>query len=147
MDLADFPFQEILDLRPHTSQRDVAALVQDAAMLLLTASTRGTRYRPGRLYDDLASSAPVLVHGVDGEVGAVIRALNAGEVIAADDDATLERVIERLVAWDGVHASNPARRAWIERHNRRTIAVELFRHLDALIGIPRAGAIREPPLM
>lgn len=112
----------------HETAINIAA---NSDLLLLIADKRLERYRPGKLYDYLASRRPILVFGEAGEISEVVEQLDAGILIPFGDSDRLAAVIGgREILPDP--ASNPALKPWLDRHSRETITHTLIEALATL---------------
>jgi glycosyltransferase involved in cell wall biosynthesis len=144
-ELERFPHQNVLGTIPSLPQSEARGLMGTAAALLLFGGKDWARYRPGKLYEYLASHRPVVVYGGGGEIAAVIESLQAGIVVNEGDEGRLEEVLDGVVTGKlAVHETAAVDR-WLDDYDRRRIAAALFTHLNTLLadaGPAQAGIRR-----
>lgn len=128
--LARFPHPPMIAVEGLVSRTEAARAMGACDALLLLASEGLRRYRPGKLYPYLASGTPLLIFGdTEGEVPGLVRALDAGEVVASGDVDGLQAALERLRARPRGAPSNAvtewlAERTWARQADALLRAVE-----------------------
>lgn len=143
-----FPHRRVFRAIPALPQSEARGLMDTAAALLMFGGKDWARYRPGKLYEYLASHRPVVVYGGGGEVAAVIESLRAGIVVNEGDEGRLEEALDGVVTGRlAVHESAAVDR-WLADYDRRRIAAALFTQLNTLLadaGPGQAGTRRRSP--
>lgn len=129
--LGAFPFPGVLAATTDYLPKPAAlAQMRRAAAVLLLNGPHLERAIPGKFYEYLATGAPILVHGDAGEIPAIMRELEAGWIVAIDDDAALEAALER-VADRTPRPGDPARiAAWLDDHTRESMSRRFFAVAD-----------------
>lgn len=129
--LAAFPFPDVLEItdRYLPKPQALAQMRRAAAVLLLNGPTL-ERTIPGKLYEYLATGAPILVHGDAGQIGEIMRELEAGWIVPIGDDAALEVALEGVAARTP-RLGDPARiAAWLDVHTREAMSRRFFAAAD-----------------
>jgi aminoglycoside 3-N-acetyltransferase len=121
--LEAWPYQDVLALAPEVSKADAIRRMRASAALLLINEPRLSRYRPGKLYDYMATGQPIVVYGDGGEVAAVVRETGAGLIVPSADDARLAEVIDIVTRRAG-SVDRSSRDAWLTRHRRDALVAE-----------------------
>jgi glycosyltransferase involved in cell wall biosynthesis len=127
-----------LELIPYASRRRSLALQRDSEALLLLipeAGGRGKGVLSGKVFEYLAAERPILaVVPPDGAAAELIRAANAGVVVAPEDvdgiAAALRDLDERWRA--GTLDGPPLSEEWRRKVSRRTRTEELAQLLESL---------------
>lgn len=140
LQLSRFAYPDMFTVVPPVTPADAVEWMERSAMVLLIASPEWSRYRQGKLYAYLASSAPILAYATTGEMAALITDLDAGTIVPNADDRALEAALDLAVHRRLVRHRNDTRERWIRNHDRRVIARQLFAHLDQVI----AGNVSGP---
>jgi len=130
--LRSFRHHDVFEYVDQTPRRETFGLMQRSTLLLLIVNQNMDRYRPGKLYDYLASDTPILVYGSKGEAGSIVEELGAGMVVQDRDDQALERAFDEAMEGRTSNRDRAKRQIWIRRHDRRVLAKRLFEALDGL---------------
>jgi glycosyltransferase involved in cell wall biosynthesis len=138
--LEAWPYRDVLVLRPEVSKADAIRCMLASAALLLINEPRLSRYRPGKLYDYVATGRPIVVYGDGGEVAGVVRETGAGLIVPSGDEARLAEVID-MVSRRAVGLDWSSRDAWLTRHRRDALVAETLGILARVVG--DAGAATE----
>jgi glycosyltransferase involved in cell wall biosynthesis len=107
---------------------------QMEADVLLVLQVHGPGYDlaiPGKLYEYLASTRPILAFLPAGE-GADLVTKAGGWVAVPDDEAAMEQALTRLVRGERPHGDSSARQMLAYEHRRDRIAERLAHLLDGL---------------
>jgi glycosyltransferase involved in cell wall biosynthesis len=126
---------------PHVLERDdavpkfVACAIMRAShgLLLLNDNPLMERYIPGKVYDYIGAGPPILTFGEGGEVGSLIRELDAGPVVPAGDAVALERILDRLIGNAVTRRKSATTDAWLARHTREQLARDTFTVLERVV--------------
>jgi glycosyltransferase involved in cell wall biosynthesis len=127
-----------LELIPYAPRRRSLELQRDSEVLLLLipdAGGRGKGVLSGKVFEYLAAERPILaVVPPDGAAAELIRAANAGVVVAPDDVAGITAALRDLHAeWRaGTLAGTTLSEEWRTKVSRRTRVEELARLLERL---------------
>ncbi len=134
-----FPHPEIVELVDHLPRPAANRLMRASGALLLFNGPRFARYIPGKLYEYLAARRPVLVFGEGGESAELVRALQAGIVVAAGDPGALAAALDRLLREPSAPGDPAAIAEWLARHTRERLARDTFELLGSQLheGTPR----------
>jgi glycosyltransferase involved in cell wall biosynthesis len=138
--LEAWPYQDVLALSPEVPKADAIRRMRASTALLLINEPRLSRYRPGKLYDYVATGRPIVVYGDGGEVAGVVRETGAGLIVPSADDARLAEVID-MVTRHAVRVDRSSRDAWLTRHRRDALVAETLGILARVVG--EAGATTE----
>jgi glycosyltransferase involved in cell wall biosynthesis len=131
--LAAFPMQELIDQLDHMLKPDANRMMTESSALLLLNEVSLHRYLPGKIYDYLASGAPILVFGEGGEVAKLVEELDAGIVVPLSDPAALADALHKIVSWPKRSGEgNTNRSEWLSRHTRACAARHLFDVLSSM---------------
>jgi len=123
-----FPFPGIVALRELVPKHIAMQSMMYASALLLLNPEPLQRYRPGKLYDYVASGTPILVYGSGGEVERLITELGAGIVVPANDP---EGLCTALLALERTAPSkNGIREEWLHKHTRANLSEVTLRLLE-----------------
>jgi len=131
--LADFPYRDVLELIDGVPKPAALKIMRSADALLIINDTTLHRYRPGKLYDYLATEIPVLVYGEGGEVAELVRRFDAGYVVRAGDP---EGLSDALASLKGLRGRSAARgvREWLAQHSREQLAKSMIDLLEEVLG-------------
>lgn len=95
--------------------------------LLIFSEPDLAAYRPGKLYDYLATKRPVIVFGSPGEASDVVSDLRAGWHLDYTDSQAFLKIVEALKAKnipDGCNSEELDN--WLSQHTRRNLALRLY---------------------
>lgn len=129
-----FSISSLVEAKAQVPKSAARGILEASGGLLLLNPRALARYVPGKLYEYLAADRPVLVYGEGGEVGELVRRLEAGPVVRSGDARELASALNQIPGWRPSPAAQTSRRAWLERHTRRALAlqtVDLLRELRA----------------
>lgn len=131
-EIGQFAYPEMVQtLGPLPKDQANRLMRQEAALLLING--RGLqRYLPGKLFDYLASGAPILVYGAGGEVGRLVSRLQAGIVVPEGDAAALGDALETLLTADRAIWNGEPRRSWLRAHTREMQARRMLALFETL---------------
>jgi len=104
----------------------VSQYAKDSDLLLLMSDKDLARYRPGKIYDYIASKTPTLVYGCEGEVKDIVCGLDAGFFVKSSDHQGLEAAILNSKGFNLSDKQNNKINAWLERHERDVLANKFF---------------------
>jgi glycosyltransferase involved in cell wall biosynthesis len=125
--LAEFPYQQVIELLPVVPLGVATKLMSDSDALLLFHDMRFRRYLPGKLYEYAASGTPVLLIDDDGESDRLVQEFDIGWSVRSDNDVDFESVISSLLAtkkqsFGKQSLKNPKFKSWLESHTREALA-------------------------
>ena len=130
--LRSFPFPDLLDCVDLVPKPEAGRAMRDAHGLLVFNSPAFERYLPGKLYEYIASTTPVLVYGEGGEIHSLVARLGAGLIVPSGDPKSLREAIERLRSWDR-QAGRRVREEWLAGHTRDVLAGRVLRLFERLV--------------
>jgi glycosyltransferase involved in cell wall biosynthesis len=121
---------------PYVPHRDsLRALLESSALLLVidTAAAAGTIVT-GKVYEYLGAGRPILALAPEGDAARLIRDLGAGAVVAPDDSAGAEKILEDwMTAWRQGAPVPRASSETIRRFERKTLTGELAGVLEEIV--------------
>lgn len=126
------PLRTLIKTSGQISKQEALQVMGKSSALLVLNPIQLQRYIPGKLFDYLASGTSLLVYGDGGEVGAIVRELNAGIIIPESDPMQLEQALN-LIFSDPPRADPIELEAWLSRHSRESNANRLLNHLETLL--------------
>ncbi|MFZ5512300.1 MAG: glycosyltransferase [Pseudomonadota bacterium] len=129
--LSDFPHQQMVSVEGLVPKPDALRIMRESDALLLINAPALDRSLPGKMFDYLASGSPLFVFGEGGEIGQVMRQLNAGVVVPDNDPDALERALESLRG--GVFGDPKTRTKWLETHTRPYLARKMLDLLSMVV--------------
>ncbi len=130
----------------YVSHREAVEEMRSADALLLNVpdGPNADSVIPAKLFEYLAAERPILVVGpTNGACEAIVRAYEAGRVVAFDADAVADALGSLFDAWQTGHALPGCSRHRIERYSRSRLTRNLAEVLDRLTG--RASISAGPP--
>lgn len=127
--LTSSALQENIKLSGQLSKKDAINMMRNCTALLIINPAPLSRYIPGKLFDYLASEAPILVFGKGGEAAHIVGALEAGIVVPDNSPDQLELALDKLSNWQYKNNSHEIQK-WISDHSRENIANKLIDLLD-----------------
>ena len=131
-ELDAFPYPRMIQLYDQVTKSAAAEMMRAASALLLINEPRLDRYIPGKVYDYIASTTPILIYGTGGESAQLISGLRAGKVIEQADVYGLESFIQGLCTQRSVTAGNPLVEDWLSRHTRQATSLAFLKLLDEI---------------
>lgn len=117
--IQQFPFPGVIENIPQITMQEATKQMASADVLLLLLDVRFKRYRPGKLYEYLASGTPILVFDDQGESSEVVSNLAAGWTVPKNDGKALKAAL--LEAESGFPPPLGGRQEWLLRHSRKAI--------------------------
>lgn len=136
--LKEFAFQDIIELIDQIPKLEACRMMASSDALLLINPPSISRYIPGKLYDYLASKTPVLVYGEGGEIGEIVKKLNAGIVVPDGDLVALRHALQDIRKFKRV--TNQEVDDWLKTRTRETLSYEV---MDALSGLINSDTSRK----
>lgn len=131
--LKEFRYPELCELIDRRPRREADRLIRQSHVLLLLSDAPMARYLPGKLFEYMATSRPILVYGRPGQSEALVRDLGAGLHVEEGDPPALATALAAFRdtppdAWTGAR-----RRDWAIAHTRENMARVFFDRLAALV--------------
>lgn len=120
-------FQNSIELVDGVTKPAAVAEMRRAGALLLVLDSFYDTSIPGKLYEYLASGAPILVFGGTGLAAEIVRRLGAGLVVPANDSPSLEAAFDLLLTEPRAHWETPDRKAWVAGHTRSGLATQILK--------------------
>jgi glycosyltransferase involved in cell wall biosynthesis len=134
--IAERRMEEIVEILPYMSPKDLRAVVESSNVLINFAQGQ-PRQIPAKSYDYIAAGRDVLVIAeIDSDVADLFREAGVGHVVAPDDAAGMTRSLEELYARH-VRGAGTARAAPTVARYSRAAQLEVF---AALVAKTLAGA-------
>lgn len=127
------PCRDVIERIDYVSKPHAFDLMRSSAALLIFAVPGLAMYRPGKIYDYLATGRPILVYGHSGETSELVRTLGIGRLVAEGDDIALERAIDDIVAGQFATWSASELSAWLSERTREVLARKFFSIIERLI--------------
>ena len=101
----------------------------DAVLLLLQQPCHETAI-PGKFYEYMATDTPILAFDDTGPAAALVRRLDAGLVVPANDSSFLESALHRLLREPREQWAKSERAAWAADHTRSSQATRMLKFLS-----------------
>jgi len=129
-----FAHSNAIELIDQVPKAEVFDRMEESDGLLLISLPGLARYIPGKLYDYLSSTRPIVIYGHEGEVSAIVANLGAGMFVPEGDADALADAFDAIRAGPRTRWDTPERRDWIRTHTREAAARKLLSRLGELIG-------------
>jgi glycosyltransferase involved in cell wall biosynthesis len=110
---------KIIKTHDHVTKPLANRLMMDASALLIINDPLLSRWLPGKLYEYLAASPPILVYGCGGEIPKLVSHLNAGIIVPMDDADALELALDKLIESGKLKTKSRTRDEWLRQHTRK----------------------------
>ncbi|MGB5832309.1 MAG: glycosyltransferase [Thiohalocapsa sp.] len=133
-----FPIQEILDIVPAISPIKAVGFIRSSQALLLFHDARFARYLPGKIYEYIASSVPILLLDDCGESDRLVRELQLGWSVNTDDDSGIETILDGFIAKQrdnvNIRTRSTTVQRWLEAHERSRLSQLFIEQLARAVG-------------
>lgn len=144
--ILNHPASRLVNCIDHLPHEEAARKLQKSDALLLMATEQMARYRPGKLYQYVATGKPILSFGGTGEIASVIEGLKIGRLVVASDAGAMHEFFFNLMNGTPEYKADISVEKWLEKHSRESLAHDLFEMLDALVhgNTPQQPALPTP---
>jgi len=131
--LKAFPFPSNIEILDQVTKPEALNCMKDSDALLIFSTPDLARYRPGKLYDYIASGTPIVIFGAKGEASELVENLGVGVHISEKDKDGFNVLLESLMSHDRViEVNKDVVNKWLIEHSRESLALSLFSKLDKI---------------
>ena len=120
--LANNSCRDVIEYTEFTTRPRAYELMQTSHALLVFSPPGLAMYRPGKIYAYVAARRPVLIYGSRGETSDLVEELRCGRLISDNDDISLEKAIDDIIARKLAPRSDAAVSTWLAARTRATLA-------------------------
>ena len=134
-ELSSFAYPEIIENIPLLPKQQANQSMQESTGLLLLNPPELACYLPGKLYDYLATSSPIIVYGEGGDSANLVKELEAGFIVPEGDHNRLAQVLEKLLNnhnkphdFEAMQKKN----LWLKNHTREALVSKTVEILNSM---------------